>query len=190
MRLGEFLNAMHRDGAPEAPTCPVRFKAIARGAHGEEYLVDCNAVLAFVDESKRDKAIDAAEAVLRRAYPDGSAPAEKRRNEVAYQVLLYALRDADQHRTQFAASVDELRAALVQPVATRLYTEYIEFVDEEFPDEVTPEQLEEMAKEAEKNSFGDLLTSYGYLTIRRALPSLAARFGRSPTQTSGAGAPA
>jgi len=152
MRLGEFLSGKHRDGATPAPTRPVEFKAIARGAHGEEYLVDCNAVLAFVDEQKRDKAIDAAEVALRRAYPDGSAPAEKRRNEVAYQVLLYALRDADEHRAQFAASVDELRAALVQPVATRLYTEYIEFVDEEFAATPTKEQFAELVEDARKNS--------------------------------------
>jgi len=152
MRLGDFLSAKNREGATPAPTRPVAFKAIARGAHGEEYLVDCNAVLAFVDEQKRDRAIDAAEAALRRAYPDGSAPAEKRRNEVAYQVLIYALRDADEHRAQFAAGVDELRSALVQPVATRLYTEYIEFVDGEFPLVPKEEDMKEMVEEARKNS--------------------------------------
>jgi hypothetical protein len=152
VRLADFLSGRNRANATPAPTQPVTFKAIGRDAHGEEYLVDCKGLVAFVDENKRDQAIDAAEAVLRTKYPDGSAPDEKRRNEVAYQVLLRALRDADDPRVQLAASVDELRSALVMPEATRLYAEYVKFVDEEFPATPTPQQFDKLTAEAEKNS--------------------------------------
>lgn len=152
MRLAEHLNAKVRQGAVPAPTRPVAFKAIARGAHGEEYLVETTAVLAFVDEERRDAALDAAEAAIRQKYPDGLAPPEKRRNAVAYQILLHALRDPDEHRSQLASTVEELRKALVQPVATRLYAEYCQFVDEEFPVTPATDDFEGMVEEAEKNS--------------------------------------
>ena len=152
MRLGEHLNAKVRAGAIPAPTHPVIFRALARDAHGEQYVVDANAVLAFVDEDQRDRAIDAAEAEIRLKYPDASAPAEKRRNAVAYQILLYALRDAEDPRVQLAATVEELRKALVQPVATRLYSEYIAFVDEEFPATPAEGDFAGMVDDAEKNS--------------------------------------
>jgi acyl-CoA reductase-like NAD-dependent aldehyde dehydrogenase len=152
MRLGEHLNAQVRAGATPAPTHPVSFKAIARGVRGDEYLVDTTAVLAFVDEEKADAALDAAEAAIRAKYPDGAAPPEKRRNAIAYQMLLHALRDAEEPRAQLASTVEELRKALVKPVAVRLYAEYVAFVDKEFPPLPTTAQLGELAKEAEKNS--------------------------------------
>jgi hypothetical protein len=152
MRLADFLSVRNRGNATPAPTQPIAFKAIARDANGDEYLVDCKALIAFVDENKRDQAIDAAEAVLRAKYAGGSGPDEKRRNEVAYQVLLRALRDADDPRVQLASSVDELRSALVMPEATRLYGEYVKFIDEEFPATPTPQQFDKLAAEAEKNS--------------------------------------
>lgn len=152
MRLGDHLNAQVRAGATPAPTQPVTFKAIARGPRGDEYLVDTTAVLAFVDEDKRDAALDVAEGAIRRIYPDEAAPAEKRRNAVAYQILLHALRDADEPRVQLASTVEELRKALVQPVATRLYAEYIAFVEREFPAAPTAEQFEEAVGDAEINS--------------------------------------
>jgi hypothetical protein len=152
MRLGDHLNAQVRAGATPAPTHPITFKAIARGPRGDEYLVETPAVLAFVDEDKRDAALDAAEIAIRKVYLDGSAPAEKRRNAVTYQILLHALRDADEPRAQLASSVEELRKALVQPVATRLYADYVEFVEREFPSTPSTEQFEELVDDAEKNS--------------------------------------
>ncbi len=189
MRLGDFLNTTV-EGHVAAPLHPVTFKAIKRGKHGEEYVIEMKAVLAFVDEKRRDDAIDAAEAAIRRVYPDGNTPAEKRSNEIAYQVLLRALRDGDDPRVQFAENVEQLRSVLVQRVATHLYGEYLDFVDEEFPEVITPEQFAELVEAARKKSLSDLLTSTDYWTLRRALPGLVAHFGKSLTLTSGAGAPA
>lgn len=152
MRLADHLNAKVRAGATPAPTHPVTFKAIARGTRGDEYLVETPAVLAFVDEDKRDLALDAADTALRAVYPDGSAPAEKRRNAVAYQILLHALRDADEPRAQLASTVEELRKALVQPVATRLYAEYMAFIEREFPATPSADDFHDLVDEAEKNS--------------------------------------
>ena len=152
MRLSDHLNAQVRAGTTPAPTHPVTFRALARGTRGDRYVVDTPAMLAFVDEDEREAALDAAEAAVRRVYPDGTAPEEKRRNAVAYEILLRALRDAAEPRAQLAASVEELRKALVQPVATRLYADYIEFVEREFPATPTAKQFEELAEEAEKNS--------------------------------------
>jgi hypothetical protein len=150
MRLGDFLNTSI-EGQLMAPTHPVSFKAIKRSKHGEEYIVEVKAVLAFVDEKRRDEAMDAAEAAIRRLYPDGNAPAERRSNELAYQVLLHALRDADDPRVQFAESVEQLRSVLVQRVATHLYGEYRDFVDEEFPEVITPEQFADLVEQGRKN---------------------------------------
>ncbi|PYR03791.1 MAG: hypothetical protein DMF97_01085 [Acidobacteria bacterium] len=36
------------------------------------------ALLAFVDEKRRDEAMDAPESAIRRVHPDGNAPAERR----------------------------------------------------------------------------------------------------------------
>lgn len=153
MRLADFLNSPNRSkSAIPAPTQPVTFKALGRDPHGEEYLVECKATLGLVDENRRDEAIDDTEARMRAKYPDGTAPEEKRRNEMAYQVLLRAMRDADDTRVQFAASVDELRSALVMPEATRLYGEYVRFVEEEFPAAPTTKQFQALTREAEKNS--------------------------------------
>jgi len=152
MRLAEHLNAQVRAGAIPAPTHPVNFKALARGPRGDRHVVDVAAVLAFVDEDERETAIDAANAAVRRAYPEGGEPEEKRRNAVAYEILVRALRDAEDSRAQLSASVEELRKALVQPVATRLYADYLAFVDSEFPSTPTPQQLKELTSEAEKNS--------------------------------------
>lgn len=189
MRLGDFLNVTV-EGQVTAQTHPVTFKAIKRGKHGDEYVIEVKAVIAFVDEKRRDEAMDAAEAAIRRVYPDGNAPVEKRSNEIAYQVLLRALRDADDARVQFAESVEQLRAVLVQRVATYLYSEYLDFVDEEFPEVITPDQFAELVEAARKKSLSDLLTSTDYWTLRRALPGLVAHFGKSPTPIFGAGAPA
>lgn len=189
MRLGDFLSTTV-EGQVAAPVHPVTFKAIKRGKHGEEYVIEMKAALAFVDEKRRDEAMDAAEAAIRRVYPDGNAPVEKRSNEIAYQVLLRALRDADDPRVQFAESVEQLRSVLVQRVATHLYAEYQDFVDEEFPEVITPEQFADLVEQATKKSMRDLLISTDYWTLRRALPGLVAHFGRSQTPMSGAGAPA
>jgi hypothetical protein len=152
MRLGQFLEASHTEREQPAPTKPVAFKIIKRLGRGQELVKQVTAVLAFVDEAKRDRAIDAAEAACRRVYQDGSAPPEKRRNELAYQLLLYALRDADEPRAQFASTIDELRSALVQPVATDLYDQYVQFLAEEFPAAPTKEQFDELVEDAAKNS--------------------------------------
>jgi hypothetical protein len=150
MRLGDFLR--NHDLQDPSPTHPVSFRVVGKNKRGEDFTMEANAVLAFVDEDKRTHGLHTARATLRPLYPQGELPAVELSNEQAYQLLLHALRDADDPRVQFAENVDQLKRALVKPVAERLYADYQKFVDEEFPEVVSPEQLAELTNEAEKNS--------------------------------------
>ncbi len=188
MRLGEFLK--QQDQHEPAPTHPVSFKAIGKNPRGEDFTVEITAALAFVDEDRRARMLNAAQVAMRQLYPAGEPPSAELGNEQAYQLLLLALRDADDSRVQFAENVDQLKRALVKLVAERLYGEYQEFVADEFPDVIEPEQFKALVEEAEKNSLSGLLASTAYSTLRRALPGLAAHFATSVTPISGATAPA
>jgi hypothetical protein len=149
MRLGDFLR--QQDQHEPAPTQPVTFKAVGKNPRGEDITVEVSAALAFVDEERRARALNAAQVVMRQFYPAGDAPAAELGNEQAYQLLLLALRDADDPRVQLAENADQLKRALVKPVAERLYGEYQKFVAEEFPDVIEPEEFKGLVKEAEKN---------------------------------------
>jgi hypothetical protein len=190
VKLGDILTRSRKGQAVPAPTTPLTFKVLGRDEQGVRTTTDARAVLAFVDDDERNEALRQAEKELRAEFPDGNVPLGLLSEERNYHVLAKGLRDEDDPRAPFADSVKQLRGALHHMEYERIVRAYEDFLEEEFPETPTPEQLDQLIEEAAKNSFGGLLTSYDLRTIRRALPFLVARFGRSPMLTSGAGTPA
>jgi hypothetical protein len=187
VQLGDLMRA--GDGVFRAPTRPVAFKAIGRDGEGNRIVRDVAAVLEFVDEDDRETARIEAEKELRKSFPAGDPPADVLNDARAYRVLLLALRDADDPRKPFALSFPELRRSLHHLEARRIYLDYLDWCDLEFPSQIDDDQFDALVEEAKKKSFGDLLSSHDSLLIVRALPSLVARFGKSTTEQSGAGEP-
>jgi hypothetical protein len=148
MKLGDILTRSRRGDAMTAPTKPVTFKVLGRDADGVLTTAEAHVVLAFVDDQERAEALRAAEKALRADFPDGDAPPELLTEERTYQVLVRALRDEDDPRAPFAESVRQLRGALHHLEFSRLLKVYEQFVAEEFPEVVTPEQLDQLVDEA------------------------------------------
>jgi hypothetical protein len=189
VQLGDIFAGAGKSGSGvfRAPTKPVRFKVV-NDVDGELYVADARAVLRFVPEDVAEECKIAAEKELRKKFPDG-APVELLLNARAFHVLQRALRDSDDSRVPFAASVDELKGALQERVAVEVYNTYVEWVKEEFPETVDDETFEELVEAAAKKSLPDLFSLFDSSKIRRAWPSLVAHFGKSkPTPTSGDGA--
>lgn len=181
MKLSDFLNAQGR--ARPAPTRPINFKVLGRDQRASVMVADASAELAFVPEGARQEALRDADKIVMDAYGSATVPTDRREDERAYHVLYRALRDKDDPRQPFADSISELKGALVLPEAQRLYNEYKQFEAEEFPDIVDAEMFERMVEEAKKNSLSDLLSSFGFDVVRRSMPGLISRLGKSLTQT-------
>ena len=138
------------------PQKPVSFKAIAKTRDGALY--DVEAVLVIVDSPEVRKAIRDAELALREEYkpaPDAVAapiPTKARADEETYQLLVRALRVAEDPRRPLARTVLELRNALPAPVAGQLITTYNEWLEAEFPDTMTMAGLRQLEADAEGKS--------------------------------------
>ncbi len=180
MKLGNFLRAAGT-ARPVNPRA-VQFTVKGRDDELRDVVADARAVLVFIDEEARQGARIEARAALARRYPDKTIPDDVLRDEEVFQRLFLALRDADPdpkgRHGPFAESVDELRAALVLPEARRLAEEYDRYLADEFPPIIDDETWKKILEEAEKNSLGALLTSFGYESASRALSYLAGRSSR------------
>lgn len=143
MKLGQFLSQ-----APTAPVKRVRFQVVGRDR--EEFVVraEAEADLVFVDERARLQAERDARSYLASLPGSGAPSTEDINAEEAYHLLHLALRDTADVRTPFAGTVDELRRALVAPVAQRLAAAYWRFVAAEFPDVTTDKEQEKLEEEA------------------------------------------
>lgn len=159
MKLHDFLSVKN-ETRELAPFEPVEFIVVGEDrSSGAKVRAKASAVLVFVDEDKRQDCIMqaqiSADAKAVNAdnpeKPTGHAPPRTVvDNEFIYHLLLRALRDATNHRNPFADNVDQLRVALMKPVANKLYDQYEKFVEREFPDNPTVEQTQELEVEAEK----------------------------------------
>lgn len=147
MKLGDFFNE-----APEAPTRPVEFDALWKNGDASTVRAKVRARFAFVDESARQQALRDAQRHLLAEYKDLPIPEQRRIDENTYYILHRALRDEDDPRQPFAASVDQLRRALTAPVSGRLIAEYADWVAAEFPSVIDKATLDGLEKEAEGNS--------------------------------------
>src|SRR5260370_41618933 len=98
MKLGDFLSQKNVD-RELAPSKPVEFVVGGEDRQsGTKVRARVRAVLVFVDETRRGEALRAAKAELRQRQPDGSLDALEQSNEEIYQILNFALRDADNER--------------------------------------------------------------------------------------------
>jgi hypothetical protein len=181
MKLHDFLTAQGR--AHPSPTRPVAFKVLGVDGQMQGLVADAAAELAFVPEAARQEGLRDAERAVREQYGEDAAPEDRRDDEGKYHVLFRALRDKDDVRQPFADSVKELKNALVLPEAARLWREYHQFVDEEFPDAVDAETFEKLVEAAKTSFLPALLSSFGFDAVRRSMPGLLARLRKSPTPT-------
>lgn len=159
---------------------PIVFRIAGRNGKGVAVKVEeAKAVLRFVDEQARSEAYRDADKALREFYRDAGAepPIDRLIQERNYHVLFRALRDADDPSKPLAATVLQLRSVLVLDEARRIFDEYDRWVGEEFPEFIDADKFKALVEDAKKNSFPDLLTSYGSDLIRRAMPSLLAALG-------------
>lgn len=173
MRLQDFLNS----ATNSAPVKHIKIKVQGEGTNKSGKVSGTvDATLVFVSETERAEAIRDAHKVVR----EGNLAEVTLENEIAFQVLHRALRDStsDNYIVPFAESVKGLKNALVLVEAQRVYNEYSNFMEEEYPPSVDSKQFEELVKEAEGKSLAALLSEYGSSAIRQALPSLAVRFGK------------
>jgi hypothetical protein len=181
MKLAAFL-AVHGRSLP-APTRSVKFKILGADVRKSGTVAPAEAEIAFVSETSRQEALRNADAAIATEYEGQLPSGDRREDERMYHVLHRALRDKDDVRQPFAESPDELKAALVLPEAARIWREYLQFVDEEFPEWVDAETFEKLVAESKKTSLPDLLSSFGSDVVRRSMPGLLSRLQRSATPT-------
>jgi hypothetical protein len=180
MQLGNILDAARNQ---RAVTRLVKFKIVATNRQEQRTTAAVEALLAFVAADDHQEALVRAQEALAKRFPSRPLSANVVLSEEQYHFLALALRDSADPAKPFASSVDDIRLAIPGPVAAVLMSEYQRFVDEEFPDIVEDDEFEKLVEDAKKKPFADLLTSYGFSQIQRALGSLAARSGASLTRT-------
>lgn len=190
MKLGDILSAKNQAGLVPSVTRDVEFKIVGKGkGSGDPVTATAKATLAVINEEERAEAIREATLAVAKLFSDVAAPQESMGFETAIHVLAKALRDRDDPRGHFA-NVDELRRALVQPVATRLYSEYLAYQAEEFPDTVDNATFNRLLEDAKKKSVVDLLFTYGSSLILRVMPTLAIASGAPREPSTSATTPA
>ena len=151
MNLGELLA-----GQPGEPIIgrKVTLRLVRKGPDGKPVrTAPLPAVLVFVGETERRASKRAAAEVIAKEWPDG-APQDERENEEAIQFLVQALRDPDDLARSFITGdmLPFFRAGLIPRVINTLVLEYTDFVKEEYPEAITPEERKALEEQAEKNS--------------------------------------
>lgn len=144
-------------------------------------VADASAVLRFVPEPARLRAIDAAAESLAKIKNPSS---ERRAEEEVYHFLVQAVRQTDAPTVNLFDTVDQCKSMVIASEAQRIHQEYERYVETHFPQTLTQEEIKQIAEDAKQYFFDDLLRRYGYWRILRALPSLAVIFGASLTYTS------
>ena len=144
MTLDDFLADV-----PEAPTEPVTFSIVwptkDSAMPGKR---EVKASLAFVDGYALADALKAAAEPTTARYGRTSPPPDAEQDERIYQILLVALRSADDPRKAFCRDINKLRKALVPRVAGNLYAAYMKFAEREFPAAVTDADFQKMKEDA------------------------------------------
>lgn len=190
MNLLDFLSEKN-DGRSLAPIKPVTFQVVGEDrTSGAKVRAEARAVLVFVDEAQREDVLADAEKAMRQKYPSGEIPPLSIANEITFQKLVRALRDADSPRRPFADNINQLKSSLMLPVASRLIDDYDDWVSEEFPTSITVEQFEIIVEQATKKFLSGQPSSTDCSRLARVLSGLAGRFEKSGTETSSSGEPA
>lgn len=176
MKASQFFKTAGR--FKPAPSHPVALRLVNEDG-GVQSFAEAEAVFRFVPQSLHDDAGgDAAKALATSKTP---VTDERRRAEEQVHLLYAALRDKSAPAEPFFDDVETCRAMLMPDERIRLLAEYQHFVETHFPESITPEKFKEMVEDASTFSVSALLSKYGYWPTRRALASLAVRFGTSLT---------
>lgn len=172
MKLHDFLSA--QGGVRTAATRPVKMRVVGLDPSARSVVAEARAEIAHVSERERQQALREADRALHDLYLHDPVPEDRREDERTYHILQRALRDADDVRQPFSDSVTELKSALVLAEARRVWAAYVQFMEEEFPDQVDGETFERLVEEAKKASVPDLIASFGFDAVRRSMPGLLA----------------
>lgn len=179
MKFGEFLRQGGR--TRQVNLRAVTFKATGQDENLRSVTAEVPAVMAFVDEDRRETIRVEAAADLDKRYQGKQIPAGVTRDEEIYRLLFEALRDPTPNESgshgRLFDNLTELRTALVLPEVRRLSDEYDLFLVEEFPPRVSQADFDAMVEDAKKNSASDLLSKYGFEKTVKAMAFLAVRSG-------------
>ena len=145
-------------------------------------MADAPAVFRLVPERLRLAALDKAAESL--SALKSAASDNRRIAEEAYHLLVEAVRQESAPAAPFFETVVQAKSMLLETEAVRLLAEYQRYTDAHFPASLSDEEIGKLAEAARGHFLPDLLTSYGYWPILRALPSLAAIFGAPLTASS------
>lgn len=176
MNAAEFLASRGRS----IPTHPVTVRLL--DPSDPTKLADAPAVFRLVPERLRLAALDkAAESLAALKSP---ASDNRRIAEEAYHLLVEAVRQESAPAAPFFETVVQAKSMLLESEAVRLLSEYQRYTDTHFPASLSEAEIAELSEAARGHFLSDLLTSYGYWRILRALPSLAVISGASLMPTS------
>lgn len=168
MKLGDFL----KQGRPSA-TRTVTLRVLGVTANEAKIVADAKAEIVCVSERERQEALREADEAVRKLY-GGDPPEDRRSDERMYHVLHRVLRDVDDHRQPFADSVIALKNAFVRSEAVRAWSEYVGFLDEEFPEAVDAETFAKLVQATRTAFLPDMISSFGFDAVRRSMPGLLA----------------
>lgn len=142
MQLGNILST----AAEPVATRIVEFQVLAQMPDGRQGKAIAKAALAFVSEAARQDA--------RRSAVENLSRGGDLDEEENYWLLLAALRDADNPVAQFCPNTDiaKFKAAIIVHQVRWLLREYRRFVEDEYPELLTPEQKKQIEDEARGNS--------------------------------------
>lgn len=196
MKLGDILRQGRNQRA--CVPRPVTFTATIIDDQRKAQDVEVDAVLFALSEDDRELALVAARAAVRARHldtPTGDIPPVVFHNEDAYQILARALHVAEPSASGARAvlfdGVDDLRAAVNSQTAQDLFSQYENYLAEEYLPTVDDEAYGRLIEDAAGKSLRALRSDYASKapSARIQLLSSIVRFMKSPTPTSGAGAP-
>ncbi len=161
-----------------APSRPVKLRLI-QTVEGIQQVAEAEAVFRFVNDRETAEAETRAAAACATMNP---VPTDGVREAVRQSYLLHeALRQKENPAGIFFDGADECRSMLVDIERRRLLGEYQLWKEREFPEALDPEKFKEAVADMTNFSMTDLLTKYGYDTVRLLLLSSLATRTTSPT---------
>lgn len=182
MQLSDYFDSDKARAYP-APSKNVTIKLLGANAQSiERLIVDAKATLVPISEEHRLEALRLADDHIRAKYKGD--PRSNRHDEEIYFLLARALRDPDDLSVAFAVTPLQLRNSLVLREALRLWDTYLAFVRDEFPDEVSPEEVQEIVKEAKAMPLLTMMAKRGVEPVRAAWSALILALDDMPAETS------
>lgn len=176
MNAQEFLASRGRS----IPAHPITIRLI--DPTDPTRISEADAVLRFVpDRLRLDTEDRAAEALAKLNYKPVD---ERKAAEETYHFLVQAVKQVDDTARNFFETVDQCKSMLIDSEAVRIRAEYDRYQATNFPASLSAEEAAKVAEDARNFTFADLLKSYGYWQILRALPFLGVTYGAFQTSIS------